>query len=81
MTMVRPPLLKGHRSRIAKFGGLVAQLVEQRPFKPFVQGSSPCQPTIYLVASPTSPLVSRSVSSLTLSFCFAYTFSLYPELS
>ena len=25
--------------------GLVAQLVEQRPFKPLVQGSSPCQPT------------------------------------
>lgn len=25
--------------------GLIAQLVEQRPFKPFVQGSSPCQPT------------------------------------
>ena len=24
---------------------MVAQLVEQRPFKPFVQGSSPCQPT------------------------------------
>ena len=28
--------------------GLIAQLVEQRPFKPFVQGSSPCQPTIFL---------------------------------
>jgi hypothetical protein len=27
------------------FGGLVAQLVEQCPFKALVQGSSPCQPT------------------------------------
>jgi hypothetical protein len=26
-------------------GGLVAQLVEQCPFKALVQGSSPCQPT------------------------------------
>ena len=28
------------------FSGLVAQLVEQCPFKALVQGSSPCQPTI-----------------------------------
>ena len=27
--------------------GLVAQLVEQCPFKALVQGSSPCQPTIF----------------------------------
>ena len=29
------------------FGGLVAQLVEQCPFKALVQGSSPCQPTTF----------------------------------
>ena len=29
-------------------GGLVAQSVEQRPFKPLVPGSSPGQPTIFL---------------------------------
>ena len=28
-------------------GGLVAQLVEQCPFKALVQGSSPCQPTTF----------------------------------
>ena len=45
-----------YRLRAAKFvvtlrrffqGGLVAQLVEQCPFKALVQGSSPCQPTIF----------------------------------
>src|SRR5437870_3901786 len=30
--------------------GLVAQLVEQCPFKALVQGSSPCQPTSFGVA-------------------------------
>src|SRR5258707_12017119 len=30
--------------------GLVAQLVEQCPFKALVQGSSPCQPTIFRYA-------------------------------
>ena len=30
-------------------GGLVAQSVEQRPFKPLVPGSSPGQPTIFPV--------------------------------
>src|SRR5690349_12525860 len=29
--------------------GLVAQLVEQCPFKALVQGSSPCQPTTFLL--------------------------------
>jgi predicted GIY-YIG superfamily endonuclease len=29
------------------FCGLVAQLVEQCPFKALVQGSSPCQPTTF----------------------------------
>ena len=29
-----------------RFCGLVAQSVEQRPFKPLVEGSSPSQPTI-----------------------------------
>lgn len=31
----------------AMFRGLVAQLVEQCPFKALVQGSSPCQPTTF----------------------------------
>ena len=29
------------------FGGPIAQLVEQGPFKPFVLGSSPSRPTIF----------------------------------
>src|SRR6266404_1579129 len=40
----------GVRARIADFGGLVAQSVEQRPFKPLVLGSSPSQPTTFLMA-------------------------------
>ncbi len=34
------------RKDASTLGGLVAQLVEQCPFKALVQGSSPCQPTI-----------------------------------
>ena len=46
MRLMRPgrcfgPLPAGAR-------GLVAQLVEQCPFKALVQGSSPCQPTIFI---------------------------------
>ena len=40
-TGARPPLL------LRMLRGLVAQSVEQRPFKPLVQGSSPCQPTTF----------------------------------
>ena len=32
--------------KMVRFGGLVAQLVEQCPFKALVRGSSPRQPTI-----------------------------------
>lgn len=48
MSNVPPPFKRRETSCWLKqiWGrGLVAQLVEQRPFKPFVQGSSPCQPT------------------------------------
>src|SRR5207245_2878562 len=37
----------GFEGRIAEFYGLVAQSVEQRPFKPLVLGSSPSQPTTF----------------------------------
>ena len=37
----------GFEGRIAEFYGLVAQSVEQRPFKPLVPGSSPGQPTTF----------------------------------
>ena len=46
------PVLRGRIERRTqkKFCGLVAQLVEQCPFKALVQGSSPCQPTIFYIA-------------------------------
>lgn len=45
------------------YWGLVAQLVEQRPFKPFVQGSSPCQPTIFGGIPSTLSWVGRYLGS------------------
>ena len=40
------PQVQGAEYRLALCGhGLVAQSVEQRPFKPLVAGSSPAQPT------------------------------------
>src|SRR5438477_12915974 len=43
--------------------GLVAQLVEQRPFKPLVLGSSPSQPTIFQGGSSAGYLRNRTLPS------------------
>ena len=42
--------------------GLVAQSVEQRPFKPLVEGSSPSQPTISFSFLAPMPPVSKNFS-------------------
>ena len=43
--LLRHRELPGRFRRPESRGGLVAQSVEQCPFKALVQGSSPCQPT------------------------------------
>ncbi len=42
--------------------GLVAQSVEQRPFKPLVEGSSPSQPTTFSSFPARMPLVPKNFS-------------------
>ncbi len=39
--------LQGNENYVAKPDGMLAQLVEQRTFNPFVVGSTPAHPTKY----------------------------------
>ena len=41
--------IKKSSIRLSNNGGLIAQSVEHRPFKAVVPGSSPGQPTIFLI--------------------------------